>query len=307
MKILLTGSSGFLGRHILEVLSDFEIITLSRREADICIDLSQDKRELPVVDVVIHAAGKAHSVPKTKEESDSFFTTNLIGTINLLENLSRSQAIPRMFVYISSVSVYGLARGKNINEDTALLATDPYGLSKIQAEKVIIEWCKENDVICTILRLPLLIGKNPKGNLKNMINSILKGYYFNVGTGSARKSMVLAGDIAKAIPIVAEIGGIYNLTDGYHPSFSELANKIAQKLGRKRPGNLHPLLCKIAGWTGDIIGDKFPLNTAKLAKINADLTFDDSKAKSAFQWHPSQVLNNLFFLDNNTNSVIINK
>lgn len=297
MKILLTGSSGFLGRHILEVLKHFEIVTLSKKGADICMDLSEDTKKLPMVDTVIHAAGRAHSVPKTKEDCELFFKINLAGTLNLLENLALSQAIPKKFVYISSVSVYGVTSGKNMNEDTPLLATDPYGLSKIKAEKAVIDWGIENRVVCTILRLPLLIGENPKGNLNSMIISITKGYYFNVGTGSARKSMVLAKDVARAIPIVAEIGGVYNLTDGYHPSFSELANKIAQKLNKSIPGNLHPFLCKIAGWIGDIIGDKFPINTAKLIKINSNLTFDDSKAKSTFQWHPSPVLNNLSFLE----------
>jgi nucleoside-diphosphate-sugar epimerase len=235
--------------------------------------------------LVVHCAGKAHSIPKTDFEKKQFYDINVTGTINLLKGLKES-GLPNQFVFISSVSVYGQEIGSCINENHSLDAKDSYGLSKIKAEKVILDWCEENKVICTILRLPLLIGKNPPGNLGAMIKAINKGYYFNIDGGKAKKSMVLARDVASFIDIVAPVGGIYNLTDGIHPNFSQLSLAISNKKSFSLPLNLAKLMGKI----GDIIGDKFPVTSLKIKKITSDLTFDDTKARELLNWKPEGVL-----------------
>lgn len=284
MKILITGSSGFLGKIIEAQNSTNEIIGLNQSTGKYKFDLSNS---IPYFnenfDLVIHNAGKAHSVPKTIEDKDIFFNVNLTGTINLLKSLEEN--VPKQFVFISSVAVYGKENGETITENEKLSATDPYGLSKIQAEQFVLDWCRKNKVVCTILRLPLLIGKNPPGNLGGMITAIKKGYYFNIGGGNAKKSMVLAEDVARFIPIVAPVGGTYNLTDGEHPTFSSLSMAIA----KKKILNLPLILAKIAGKIGDLLGSKAPLNSIKIKKITSNLTFDDSKARK-IGWNPQSVL-----------------
>jgi nucleoside-diphosphate-sugar epimerase len=291
MDILLTGASGFLGKHIYGELKDHgNIVTLSRVGSNINVNLDRDIPKLEYLDLIVHAAGKAHSVPKTELEIKSFFDVNLKGTENLLKALEKLAVLPGFFVFISSVAVYGLDSGTKINENTVLQAKDPYGLSKIAAEELILSWCALNNVVCTILRLPLLVGKNPPGNLGAMIKGIKKGYYFNIAGGEARKSMVLASDVAKLIPKVAKIGGIYNLTDRNHPSFFELSTSIAQQLHKSKPINIPLWLAKIMAHTGDLFGAKAPINTNKLKKITSDLTFDDSHAQNKLGWNPTAVL-----------------
>jgi nucleoside-diphosphate-sugar epimerase len=291
IKILLTGSSGFLGNLIAYHNSENIILTLNRSKSHFICDLGFSIPNFNSdFDVVIHNAGKAHSIPKTEEEKLSFFQVNVQGTKNLLKGLETK--IPKQFVFISSVSVYGLEYGKNIDEITILKAKDPYGLSKIQAEQLILDWCDLNNVTCTILRLPLLVGKNPPGNLGAMIKAIQKRYYFNIGGGKAKKSMVLAEDVARFIPIIAPIGGTYNLTDGVHPSFSDLSNSIA----KKKMNNLPLFVAKIIGYLGDFLGEKAPLNSLKVKKITSDLTFDDSKARS-LGWKSQSVLEYLKYND----------
>ena len=292
MNILLTGSNGFLGTVILKYISiDNTISKLSKSKGEYIISLNQ---KVPVFfekfDLVIHAAGKAHSVPKTSLENQEFFDVNFIGTQNLLLGLEESQSIPKAFIFVSSVAVYGRESGVNISEDTPLLANDPYGLSKVQAEKLVLDWCKRNNVICTILRFPLLAGANPPGNLGAMIKGIKRGYYFNIAGGRAQKSIVLASDVAQCILKVSEIGGIYNLADGYHPTFNELSRTISLQLGRKFVPNMPLFFAKILAKIGDLIGDRFPINSSKLSKIMASLTFDDTKARKAFGWNPTPVL-----------------
>jgi nucleoside-diphosphate-sugar epimerase len=287
MNVLLTGSSGFFGQIVMNrLLYDYDVYSLSRSSSYFNCDLSQS---IPFFnfrfDLVIHAAGKAHCPTKTKDEYKSFFDVNYTGTQNLLKSLESLDQLPKSFVFISSVAVYGREVGTNISENMSLLAQDPYGLSKIQAEQLVENWCLTNNVVCTILRLPLLLGQNPPGNLGSMLKAIKSGYYFNIGGGRAKKSMVLAEDVARFIPIIALVGGTYNLTDGEHPCFADLSSAIA----KKEMNNLPLVIAKIMGCVGDVLGEKSPINSNKIKKITSDLTFDDMKARE-LGWNPQSVL-----------------
>jgi nucleoside-diphosphate-sugar epimerase len=285
MNILITGSSGFLGKFLTLKLIKENIFHLNKNSGNYKYSL---EKEIPDFtegfDLVIHSAGKAHSTPKGLKEKKSFFDINVIGTKNLLKGLEKNE-LPKQFVFISSVAVYGRDIGLDINEEEPLRAKDPYGLSKIQAEDLVADWCEKNNVVFTILRLPLLVGKNPPGNLGAMIKAIKKGYFFNIGGGNAKKSMVLAEDVARFIQIIAPVGGTYNLTDGMHPSFSDLSHAIAQK----KINNLPLFIVKVIGYLGDFLGKKSPINSLKIKKMTSDLTFHDSKARS-LGWKPQSVI-----------------
>lgn len=291
MEILLTGASGFLGRAVVKELEkNNNLKSLSRVSGNYQFSL---ENEIPIFnekfDLVIHSAGKAHSVPKSGVEKKQFFDINVLGTQNLLKGLEIA-GLPEKFVFISSVSVYGQEGGGDINEEHPLEALDSYGLSKIEAEEIIVKWCKLRNVVCTILRLPLLVGENPPGNLGAMLKAIDKGYYFNIGGGKARKSMVLAQDVASFIPVVYSAGGIYNLTDGHHPSFKELSSVISIRRNMKKLYNLPLIVAGAIGCVGDLIGERAPINSLKIKKITSDLTFDDSKARNLLNWKPQPVL-----------------
>lgn len=292
MNILLTGANGFLGKSILKETSEINFVsTLSRNSSDYTISL---ENEIPnfknQFDIIIHAAGKAHSIPKTEYEKKEFYDVNVSGTLNLLKGLEKS-GLPKKFVFISSVSVYGQETGNNINEEHPLLAKDPYGISKIKAEVLVQKWCDDNQIICSILRLPLLVGKKPPGNLGSMVKAIDKGYYFNIGGGKAKKSMVLVEDVTGFILKVAPVGGIYNLTDGVHPNFDQLSFEISKN--KKHQFNLPFSIAGVIGKIGDILGSKAPINSLKVKKITSELTFDDSKARKLLGWKPESVLNYL--------------
>lgn len=289
--ILLTGGSGFFGCHIQNLFLNSNYHTLGQKNCNYNLNLSIDVPQFTCkYRTIIHAAGKAHSMPRNDKEIKAFFDVNVTGTKNLLAGIENSGYFPNSFIFISTVAVYGKEIGENISEDSPLLAKDPYGLSKIQAEQVVLDWCKKNNVTCTILRLPLLVGENPPGNLGAMIRAIKKGYYFNIGGGLARKSMVLAEDVANIIFKASSIGGIYNLTDGNHPSFYELSTALAMKNGKSKPFNMSYSFAKGISLIGDVVGSKFPLNSNKLKKITLDLTFDDSRAREVLGWKPRSVI-----------------
>lgn len=293
-QYLLTGASGFLGAYIKSTLNKQpdDVITLGRAKSnDIVCDLSLQIPTITTpVNVVIHAAGKAHYLPKNDVEAKAFFDVNVNGTKNLCAALLKLAFLPSAFIFISSVAVYGLDKGIMINENHALNGDSPYAKSKIAAELFLRKWCMENNIKLSILRLPLIAGAQPPGNLKAMINGILNNRYFNIGNGNAKKSMVMANDIADFLPQICKVGGTYNLTDGYHPSFKELAELIAKQLNKKPPKNMPYWMAKTAALIGNFLGNRFPINTDKLLKITSTLTFDDTLARESLGWKPNAVL-----------------
>jgi GlcNAc-P-P-Und epimerase len=292
-SFLLTGASGFLGRIICQQLSpQHTITTLGRKEENnVICDLATTIPIIPQpINVVIHAAGKAHSTPTTEGEKRDFFQVNLTGTQNLCKGLEAMPVRPQSFIFISTVAVYGKDEGEGITEQHPLEGSTPYARSKIAAEQYLQQWCMEKGIRLAILRLPLVAGPHPPGNLGAMIRGIQQGRYYNIGHGAAQKSMVLAQDVAAALPRIAETGGTYNLTDGYHPSFKELAALIAQQVGKPTPKNIPPGLARLLALVGDWLGSKAPINNDKLRKLTATLTFDDSMARRSFGWQPRPVL-----------------
>ncbi|RDC66030.1 NAD-dependent epimerase/dehydratase family protein [Adhaeribacter pallidiroseus] len=294
MNALLTGASGFLGKvlHTSLANQNYNVITLGRAKSnEIRADL---QKEVPVIDtaldIVIHAAGKAHVVPRNEAENKEFFQVNLEGTKNLCQGLLASGLPVKSFIFISTVAVYGLEEGQLIRENQSLKGETPYAKSKILAEEWLQKWATKHNVKLGILRLPLIAGPNPPGNLGAMIKGINSGRYLGIGKSAARKSVVWAEDVAAIIPKAAEVGGTYNLTDGYHPSFKELEDGIAAAAGKKQPLHIPVPLAKSIALFGNLLGSKSPITTLKLHKMMSTLTFDDSKAKEKLNWHPSSVL-----------------
>lgn len=289
MKVLLTGANGFLGFYIKKAFANESVTTLGLTDCDINTNMAAGISQLnQSFDLVVHAAGKAHVIPRAPEETEDFFKVNVQGTQNLLTSLEHSGKLPGTLVFISTVAVYGVETGNDINETAPMLGGTPYADSKIQAEELLREWGKQNNVNMLILRLPLLVGENPPGNLGSMIKAIRKGYYFRIGDGSARRSMVLAEDIAEFIAGSSGTNGTYNLTDGYHPSFYELEKVIALQSG-KRIHTIPAFLAKTAAIIGDILPG-FPVNSRKLSKLTQSLTFSDALARELLKWNPHKVI-----------------
>lgn len=294
--VLLTGATGFLGKYIQSRLTmlGFKVITLGRTSCEINCDLATETPKLPSnIDFVVHAAGKAHSVPKTQKEGEAFYEVNYKGTINLLDALKASNSPLKSVIFISSVAVYGQFEGSLIDEEFPLNARDPYGKSKILAEQCIESFGLEQKVNTCILRLPLIAGHIAPGNLGSMIKAIKKGWYLSIGNANVKKSIVLAEDVAEIIPTLFEKTGTYNLTDGYHPTFSELEISIASGLGKRKPIKIPQTLANLMAKTGDWVGKKSPINTLKLKKIQSELTFSDSKSRAEIGWNPKKVIANI--------------
>ena len=294
MKLLFTGASGFLGnnvRPLLERMYDVTTVGLLPQD-DYTVNMAREIPELRErYDIVLHAAGKAHSVPRTEEEKRVFFDVNLQGTKNLCAALER-KGIPRAFIFISTVAVYGCDYGENITEEHSLDGVTPYAVSKRLAEEYLQKWCHEHNVILGIVRPSLIAGPNPPGNLGAMIHGIRSEKYFSIAGSRARKSVLIVQDIAKLVPLLAEKGGVYNVCDSYQPTFRELETVICRQLNRNLPVSIPYWIAKCMALVGDCLGEKTPINSLKLRKITKHLTFSNEKAVCELGWRPTSVLEN---------------
>ena len=102
-KLLFTGGTGFIGKNVMPLLTQqYEVVTCGITHDDMLkANLAKEVPELPEhYDVVLHAAGKAHMVPKTDAEKRAFYEVNYIGTIHLCDALEKV-GVPKALIYIS--------------------------------------------------------------------------------------------------------------------------------------------------------------------------------------------------------------
>ena len=293
-NLLFTGGTGFLGKNVMPILKE-------KYEVETCGITSDDMikanlaKEVPVLDkhydIVLHACGKAHVVPKTEAEKQAFFDVNYQGTVNLCSALEKV-GVPKALVFISTVAVYGCEFGDLITEEHPLNGDSPYAKSKIMAEEYLTEWCKKHNVVLGILRPSLLAGKNAPGNLGAMVNGVRKGFYMNIAGGKVVKSILMAEDIARIMPALIKKGGVYNVCDTRQPSFGELSVSVAKQLGKHKPISIPYWMAWCMAKVGDMLGSKAPINSYKLEKMTQSLTFSNEKARRELGWEPLDVLEN---------------
>lgn len=318
MPLLLTGASGFLGRNIIGRLGQcYSVTTLGRSATcDIVADLAAGVPTLTgQFDVVVHAAGKAHELPG-KENDDDFRRVNVGGTANLCRALEDT-GLPKAFVFISSVAVYGEEAGENVAEDHPLDGTSAYARSKIEAEAIITDWCARHGVPLAILRPALIVGPHATGNMEAMIRGIRRGIYANVGGGKALRSIVSAADMAEVILKAIGRNDIYNICEQRQRTVAEIARRIADLTGRRHLPSLPQWLARAAALPGDLLNTlpnrnanslpshqtntpptrhanshlrRWPLDSYRLRKLTESLTFDSTKARRDLQWHPLDAL-----------------
>lgn len=293
MKTLLfTGGTGFLGKNVMPLLQEqYDVTTCGITPEDIIkANLAKDVPTLDKhYDIVLHACGKAHSVPKTEAEKQVFFDVNYQGTVNLSSALEKV-GVPSALIFISTVAVYGCESGELISEGHPLNGETPYAKSKIMAEEYLTKWCSEHGVVLGVLRPSLLAGKNAPGNLGAMVNGVRKGFYMNIAGEKVTKSVLMAEDIARILPLIAEKGGVYNVCDTRQPSFGELSISVARQLGKRKPISIPYWMAWCMAKVGDLLGSKAPINSYKLSKMTESLTFSNEKARRELGWEPLDVL-----------------
>lgn len=301
MKVFVTGGAGYVGSHCCKAFSraghDVTVFdNLSRGwrdfvkwgplvEGDI-LDTAALTRALKAAkpDAVAHFAAVAY-IAESNEKPELYYRINVAGTLSLLEAM-REAGVKRL-VFSSSCATYGVQPG-TITEDTPQNPINPYGASKLMAERIIRDVGAAHGIESVILRYFNAAGGDPeleigerhdpephviplalKGALDPDFTFTINGEDFDTPDGTCVRDYVHVNDLAsahlKALEHMAAGKGsdIFNLSTGKGASVRELiaaveaasGGKLNQRSGPPRPGDPPILIAdparaaRVLGWS----------------------------------------------------------
>ena len=193
------------------------------------------------VDAVVHAASVVHHPGATEAEYARF---NVEGTRALIQACTRAGV--KRLVFISTIKVYGEEpRAAVIDETTPVVGDSPYGRTKIEAERLVLEAATTGTLSTAVLRLCPVFGRGDKSNVQTMIRAIARRRFVLPGGGHNRKSIVhisTVTEIARAA-VDSDVGGVFLAADAEAPTMRGLADTISRVLRAPRaPSVPEPLV-----------------------------------------------------------------
>ena len=239
-----------------------------------------DPRALEGVDIIFHLAGKAHTRARNAAENAEYEIVHVHGTRSLLR--AACQVGVRAFVLLSSVKAMGEGGEEIWDEATPCFPQNPYGVTKLAAERLVLE---EFPLPCPVVLRPALVyGAGSKGNLDLMIRAAGKGIFPAVAFPPNRRSMIHVEDVEQACLLAATkpaaCGQVYVLTDGNDYSTTQILAWIHETLG-KTPGPAIPYaVLKAAARLGDMVerfGVHAPFNVDRLSKLTGSARYSNAK------------------------------
>ena len=193
----ITGATGFIGCelnkklkrqecNVYELSKDF----LSSLEVN-SLDEYKSKKNIPVIDCVVHLAARAHVLVETElNPEDLFNKINFLMVKQLIQSCKYAKI--KNFIFISSIGVCGTNSINPFDEESICKPEEAYAASKLKAEKYLIEYCNDNNINLIILRFPLVYGPNVKGNFEKLILRVNKSKFLPFGLANKNKRSFLS-------------------------------------------------------------------------------------------------------------------
>jgi nucleoside-diphosphate-sugar epimerase len=240
-KLLITGASGFIGRHLLAELlkHDFDIRAAVRSHSDLpCPTFLVGKIDGTTnwihaaadCDAVIHLAAYAHVTNPAKIDKAILHETNVEGTARLAQEAAKAGV--KHFIFISSIGAMADSSTKVLCADAPCSPITLYGQSKLLAEIELKTIAGNYGMEWTIIRPPLVYGPGNPGNMQRLLKLIRSGIPLPLASVHNRRSFVYVENLVDVIvaclgnPIA--FGKIYLPCDGKDVSTPELISKIAK-------------------------------------------------------------------------------
>jgi nucleoside-diphosphate-sugar epimerase len=270
-KICVTGSSGFVGKNLIDNFGDKYVIIRHNRNDVINID----------VNCFVHLAGKAHDLKKSSS-IDEYYQVNTELTKTVFNAFLASNS--KVFITLSSVKAVADTVEVVLTEDYIPSPNTNYGKSKLLAEQYILSKQIPDGKRVYILRPCMIHGPGNKGNLNLLYKLVSKGIPWPLSSFDNKRSFC---SIDNLLFIIKELiyrddipSGVYNVSDDVPLSTNELINLIAQSRGSKAKS-----LCLSKSFIIALarIGDylKLPINTERLKKLTESYVVSNVKIKAA--------------------------
>ena len=263
-EILVTGATGFLGRHLVLALQSRNLGVRQHSSAD--GDIATCSLPMDGVSHVFHLAGKSY-VPDSWQNPQRFYQTNVMGTVNVLEHCRRNKAA---LILISSY-VYGQPQWLPVTEDHPLVAVNPYAHSKILAEDAARFYDQRLGVPLVIVRPFNIYGPGQRDSflIPSIVRQVLDPSVeaVRVQDVAPKRDYLYVGDAVDLLLALLRrgVGGVFNAGSGSSVSVGEVAALINQAAGISKP-----LVSNSERRPGEIM----------------DVVADTSRAAAELDWHP---------------------
>lgn len=301
--LLVTGANGFVGRALVSRLA-------SRGQPQVIAGVRQAGADVPAgarqvfvpslgamadwttalkgVGQVVHAAARVHVMDEADTDPlAAFRRVNTEGTLALAQQAA--QAGVRRFVFISSIKVNGeqTAPGQPFAADQPVMPTDPYGLSKHEAEQGLLRIARDTAMEVVIIRPVLVYGPGVGANFASMMQWLSRGVPLPLGAVNNRRSLVSVDNLVDLITVCLDhpnaANQIFLVSDGEDLSTTDLLRRLGQHLGR-RPWLL-PVPPHLLARFARLIG-----RTSITQRLLGSLQVDIAKNHQMLGWQPPQPL-----------------
>ncbi len=297
--ILVTGANGFVGRALCSTLATmgYSVKAVMRHELGACSEPEVERLCLPEmdentdwaeilqgVDSVVHLAARVHLMHDLAKDPLTAF--RLIN-VNLTLRLARQAAEKgvKRFVFVSSVKVNGevTPTGQPFTPADTPNPTDPYGVSKREAEQGLLALAAETGMEVVIIRPVLVYGPGVKANFQSMMYWLYKGVPLPLGALSNRRSFLALHNLVDLIAVCLEhpaaANEVFFASDGHDISISGLLRQAGAALGK--PARLIPIPLMILRTGAKMLGRE-----TILQRLCDSLQVDISKTRYLLGWEP---------------------
>jgi nucleoside-diphosphate-sugar epimerase len=298
-RILLTGATGFVGHAVSRRLLDHnhQVTGLVRRTGALAAGVSEwlapaaDFADVEqcwpanlTCDAVIHLAARVHVMQDNASDPlAAYRETNVEGMLRVARAARRAGA--RRFVFVSSIKAVGeSSTGREpLSELVPPQPEDPYGISKLEAERALNDFGRRSGLEVVIVRPPLVYGPAVRANFLQLMSAIARGVPLPLGRIEARRSMIFVNNLADALLHCATdrraAGGLFHVSDGHDLSVSELARMLAWQLqAPERFPAVPPGLLRLAG--------RLTGRQAQVGRLLDELRVDSRHITDALGWRP---------------------
>jgi nucleoside-diphosphate-sugar epimerase len=221
------------------------------------------------VDAIVHLAARVHVMRETAADPIAEFRrANVEGTRLLVEEAAAASA--GQLVLASTVKAVGEGNSTPWTEDTPPAPTDPYGMSKLEAERAVHDVARRHGTRAAILRFPLVYGPGVQGNMLRLFALVDRGVPLPFGSVANRRSLLYVGNLVAAVRSVLENppegAETFFVSDGRDLSLPTLIRMIGDALGKRvRLVTVPPGLLRLA------------LPAAEADRLIGSLTVDGSR------------------------------
>jgi nucleoside-diphosphate-sugar epimerase len=295
-KILITGATGFVGSHLLQMAlaQNRQVICPVRAQNSAAdawlshissIDSKTDwQAHLTNVSTVIHCAARVHVMNDSAADPLlAFREVNLYGSLRLAEQAAAAGV--SQFIYLSSIKVNGelTSDGTAFTEDDTPQASDPYGISKQEAETALLELGQRTGMAITIIRPPLVYGKGVAANFLSLLIWVKKQIPLPLASIHNQRSFVFVKNLCDFILHCVQnpqaFNQIFLISDGKDLSTTELLQEAAKAL--EVPSRLLPCPVSVIRFCARLLGKS---NIAD--RLCQSLRVDSTKAREQMRWVP---------------------